>query len=85
MAEALGHGRLFVLMRVVIHARRAALMPASKAVPAVSTGAIILLVSDTFARTMVSPIELPVGIIMYIIGGIFFLFLILRGKDSHIY
>ncbi len=49
------------------------------------TGAVILLVSDTFARTMVSPIELPVGIIMYIIGGIFFLFLILRGKDSHIY
>ncbi|BAI61862.1 putative iron compound ABC transporter permease protein [Methanocella paludicola SANAE] len=49
------------------------------------TGAIILLVSDTFARTIVSPIELPVGIIMYIIGGIFFLFLILRGKESHIY
>jgi len=49
------------------------------------TGAIILLVSDTFARTIVSPIELPVGIIMYIIGGTFFLFLILRGKDSHIY
>jgi iron complex transport system permease protein len=48
-------------------------------------GAIILMVSDTFARTIMSPIEIPVGIIMYIIGGVFFLYLILRGKESHIY
>ncbi len=48
-------------------------------------GAIILMVSDTFARTVMSPIEIPVGIIMYIIGGVFFLYLILRGKESHIY
>lgn len=48
-------------------------------------GAVILLVSDTFARTIMSPIEIPVGIIMYIIGGIFFLYLILRGRESHIY
>jgi len=48
-------------------------------------GAIILLVSDTFARTIMSPIEIPVGIIMYIIGGIFFLYLILRGREAHIY
>jgi iron complex transport system permease protein len=49
------------------------------------TGGLILLVSDTFARTVFSPIEVPVGIIMYIIGGIFFLYLILRGRESHIY
>ena len=48
-------------------------------------GGLILLVSDTFARTVFSPVEIPVGIIMYIIGGIFFLYLILRGKESHIY
>ena len=48
-------------------------------------GGLILLVSDTFARTIMSPIEIPVGIVMYIIGGIFFLFLILRGRESHIY
>ncbi len=48
-------------------------------------GAIILVVSDTFARTVMSPIEIPVGIIMYVIGGVFFLYLILRGKESHIY
>lgn len=48
-------------------------------------GGIILMISDTFARTIMAPQEIPVGIIMYVIGGIFFLFLILRGKESHIY
>jgi iron complex transport system permease protein len=48
-------------------------------------GGLILLVSDTFARTVFSPLEIPVGIIMYIIGGIFFLYLILKGRESHIY
>ena len=42
-------------------------------------GAIILLLSDTVARTILSPVEIPVGVIMYIIGGVFFMFLILRG------
>lgn len=43
-------------------------------------GALILLISDTAARTIMDPIEIPVGVIMYVIGGIFFMFLILRGK-----
>ena len=43
-------------------------------------GALILLISDTVARTIMDPIEIPVGVIMYVIGGIFFMFLILRGK-----
>jgi iron complex transport system permease protein len=49
------------------------------------TGAAILLISDTAARTIMSPVEIPVGIIMYIIGGIFFLFLILRGSGRGLY
>ncbi|MCD1295708.1 iron ABC transporter permease [Methanocella sp. CWC-04] len=48
-------------------------------------GGLILLISDTFARTIMSPIEIPVGIIMYILGGVFFLYLLLRGRESHIY
>jgi len=48
-------------------------------------GAAILLVSDTVARTIMSPVEIPVGIIMYIVGGIFFLFLILRGQGRGLY
>lgn len=48
-------------------------------------GASILLISDTAARTIMSPVEIPVGIIMYITGGIFFLFLILRGSGRGLY
>lgn len=48
-------------------------------------GASILLISDTAARTVMSPVEIPVGIIMYMIGGIFFLFLILRARGRGLY
>lgn len=41
-------------------------------------GALVLMISDTVARTIIRPSELPVGIIMYIIGGIFFLWMISR-------
>lgn len=43
------------------------------------TGALILLISDTAARVIISPVEIPVGVIMYILGGLFFLYLITRG------
>ena len=39
-------------------------------------GALILLVSDAVARVILAPNDIPVGIIMYVIGGIFFLILI---------
>jgi len=48
-------------------------------------GAAILLVSDTVARTIMSPVEIPVGAIMYVIGGIFFLFLIMRARGRGLY
>lgn len=48
-------------------------------------GASILLVSDTLARTVMSPVEIPVGILMYGIGGVFFLFLILRARGRGLY
>lgn len=41
-------------------------------------GAILLIVADTFARTLVSPAEMPVGIITSIIGGPFFLWLLIK-------
>ena len=49
------------------------LMPA-----AALMGALILLVSDTVGRVIIRPSQLPVGVIMYIIGGIFFMWLITR-------
>ncbi|MEN6444276.1 MAG: iron ABC transporter permease [Methanoregula sp.] len=48
-------------------------------------GALILLISDTSARTVMSPVEIPVGIIMYIIGGVFFLFLIMKSRGRGLY
>lgn len=43
-------------------------------------GAIFLLVSDTIARTVVSPAEIPVGIITSFIGAPVFIWLILRKR-----
>ncbi len=42
-------------------------------------GATMLLLADTFARTVAKPIELPVGTIMAVIGGPFFLYLLRKG------
>ena len=39
-------------------------------------GAGVLTISDTFARTMFAPTELPVGILMAVLGAPFFLFLL---------
>ena len=44
------------------------------------TGALILLASDTIARTIIAPAELPVGIITSFIGVPFFLYLIIRSR-----
>lgn len=46
-------------------------------------GAIFLLLADTLARTIFSPIELPVGIITAFIGGPFFIYLLKRGSSFH--
>lgn len=39
-------------------------------------GAAVVIYSDTFARTMFSPIEIPVGVVMVVIGAPFFLYLL---------
>ncbi|MDF7666843.1 iron ABC transporter permease [Orbaceae bacterium ESL0727] len=43
-------------------------------------GAILLLVADTIARTIVAPAEMPVGLLTSLLGGPYFLWLILRQK-----
>ena len=55
------------------------LMPFSAVV-----GAIFLLICDTVSRTVIAPVEIPIGVITSIIGGLFFVFLLLRkaGKIS---
>jgi ABC-type Fe3+-siderophore transport system permease subunit len=41
-------------------------------------GAILLITSDTFARTAFAPIEVPVGLLTACLGGPFFLWLLQR-------
>ena len=46
-------------------------------------GAGFVTICDLFARTLFSPYELPVGILMSCIGGPFFLFLLIKRKGGH--
>ncbi len=44
-------------------------------------GACLLLTADLIARTLLMPIELPVGVIMGIIGAPFFIYLLLKQRN----
>ena len=41
-------------------------------------GAAVVMYSDTFARTAFSPVEIPVGVVMAVLGAPFFLYLLRR-------
>ncbi len=45
-------------------------------------GASFLTLADTVSRTLISPVEIPVGIITASIGGLFFLWLLIRTKKE---
>jgi len=45
-------------------------------------GASFLTAADTISRTVISPVEIPVGIITAAIGGIFFLWLLMKTKKE---
>lgn len=44
-------------------------------------GAILLIVSDTLGRTLIQPVEIPVGVMTSILGGPFFIFLLRKQKQ----
>tara|TARA_Y100001960_G_C14676101_1_gene828553 strand:- start:96 stop:1157 length:1062 start_codon:yes stop_codon:yes gene_type:complete len=44
-------------------------------------GAFILVISDLIAKTIISPAQLPIGVITSLIGAPFFIFLILKQKN----
>lgn len=56
------------------------LIPAS-----VLGGAVFLVLCDCLARTIISPVELPVGVITGIFGGFFFLVFFFRSKKWEIF
>lgn len=65
------------ITRLIIGSDYRYLFPASALL-----GASLMMICDTIARTVVEPIELPVGIIMAIIGAPFFLYLLRGGLKN---
>ncbi|MGD9712304.1 MAG: FecCD family ABC transporter permease [Thermomicrobiales bacterium] len=65
------------LVRLVAGPDHRTLLPASAL-----AGALLIVVADLFARTVVSPLELPLGVLTALIGGPFLLFLMLRTRKS---
>lgn len=65
------------LVRLLWDARHEILIPASALL-----GAMLSMLADTMARTLVAPAEMPVGIITSLIGGPFFLWLLTRSRQT---
>jgi iron complex transport system permease protein len=61
------------LVRLMVGADHRLVLPASMCI-----GAAFLVLCDALARTLLSPMELPVGIITALIGGPFFLWMLVR-------
>lgn len=59
------------IMRLILGSSHAVLLPGS-----ILFGAVLVMASDTLARTLFSPVEIPVGIAMACLGVPFFLFLL---------
>ena len=64
------------LVRLVVGADHRLVLPASTCF-----GAAFLVVCDMMARTVIAPIELPVGVVTAVIGGPFFLWLLLGKRQ----
>lgn len=65
------------LMRLWLGPDHRGLAPAS-----LLAGAILLLIADTLARTLVSPAEMPVGLLTSLLGAPWFLWLIFRQEKT---
>jgi iron complex transport system permease protein len=65
------------IARVFVGREHRYLIPAS-----ILCGGILLLVSDTFARTIIAPSEIPAGVITALAGGPFFLYILMRKRSS---
>lgn len=65
------------LIRTVFHADNNLVLPASA-----FGGALLLLISDIISRTIVSPAELPIGVVTALIGAPFFIMLLYKAKQK---
>jgi iron complex transport system permease protein len=62
-------------MRLIVGPEHRRLVPASAL-----AGAAFLVLADSFARTVIAPLEIPIGVVTAFLGGPFFLFLLKRKK-----
>ena len=65
------------VVRILVGPDHRILLPAS-----VVSGAIFMILTDTLARTVIAPAELPVGIITSLLGAPFFIYLLMSRKKS---
>jgi len=63
------------LVRVIFNADNTLVLPAS-----ILGGAWLLIVADVVARTVVTPAELPIGVVTALIGSPFFIALLMKAK-----
>ena len=63
------------MVRLLVGPNHKVLIPCSALL-----GAVLLLWSDTIARTIIPPVEIPVGVVTALGGGPFFVYLLRRGK-----
>jgi iron complex transport system permease protein len=63
--------------RMLVGANHKRMLPA-----AMLLGACVVLLADLTGRTIVAPVEIPVGIVMSILGGPFFLYLLRRRRRT---
>ncbi len=85
-AAAVALGGLIVFVGLIVpHLARLALGPDhTRLLPVTTlTGAIFLVITDTLARTLLAPTEIPVGVLMAFLGGPFFLYLLRRTKREY--
>ena len=61
------------LVRLIVGSDHRVVLPAS-----MLFGAAFLVGCDVLARTLIAPVEIPVGVITALIGGPFFLWLLVR-------
>lgn len=69
---------------IVPHAMRALVGPNHRRlIPAAAlAGGLFLVLADTLSRTLIAPIEIPVGVITALLGGPFFLVLLRRRRQG---
>jgi iron complex transport system permease protein len=64
------------IMRFIVGSTHRLLMPVTAL-----AGALLLLLADTLARTLIAPAEMPVGLLTSLMGAPYFIVLLLRNKS----